>query len=179
MSREEFGSLPVIKRMPIVKSETWRTLRDESDKGGSSYFWSLGANLVRKNPEHRELYEEVLRDGRPPETPDATNATVLLILRILGMQANKDGYQLPQIPSPINPLPALREFIPRGDGTEFGLIDVAYGELIRTNPVIGEIVEDMGTGAPDEPMRIVSIRQAKRGAVYAFYGVKAVIPRTE
>lgn len=35
----------------------------------------------------------------------------------------------------------------------------------------------MGVGAPDDLLRIVTERQAKRGAVYAFYGVKAVILR--
>ena len=177
MSSEEVKSLPIATEMPIIKSQVWQTILKEREHGKEGYFWSLGADLARANPQHREAYEEALRDPRPSETPDATSATVLLVLRALDVQAKSDGYQLPQVPSPINPLPALREFIPRAQGDESKLIDIAYNELLKKNPVIKDIVQDMGVGAPDELLRIATETQAKRGAVYAFYGVKAVISR--
>lgn len=177
MTSEEAKSLPIVTEMPIIKPKVWQILLNERENGGERYFWSLGADLVKANPQHREAYEEALRDPRPSETPDATSATVLLVLRALDMQAKSDGHQLPQIPSPINPLPALREFIPRAQGEESKLIDIAYDDLLKKNPIIGEIVLDMGVGAPDEFLRIATETQAKRGAVYAFYGVKAIISR--
>ncbi len=175
MSTEEAKRLPIITRMPVIKPEVLLAIRDEREHGGETYFWLLGADLARGHSQHREIYEQALRDPNPPEAPNATMATVLLILHALDMQAKNDGFQLPDIPSPINPRPALREFIPRSNGTELGLIDVAYEEVLKTNPVIGDIVKEMEIGAPDELLRIMTETQAKRGAVYAFYGVKAVI----
>lgn len=175
MFNEKAKGLPIIVEMPIIKPQVWQTLRNEWEHGGEKYFWSLGANLVKANPQHRKAYEEAIREARHPNTPDATSATVLLVLRALDMQAKSDGYQLPQIPSPIDPLPALKEFIPRAQGEESILIAIAYRELLKTNPTIGEIVRDMGVGAPDEFLRIITETQAKRGAVYAYYGVKAAI----
>ena len=177
MDSEKARGLPVVTEMPIITSQIWQSLLREMEAGGDGYFWSLGADLTRANPEHREAYEEALRNSKPSEVPDATMATVLLVLRALDLQAKADGYQLPEIPSPIDPLPALQKFILRAQGEEFKIIDIAYEELLKENPVIGEIVLDMGVGAPDELLRIATETQAKRGAVYAFYGVKAVIPR--
>lgn len=174
---EETKRLPVITRMPVVTPGILQALREERGHGGETYFWSLGADLARGHSQHRETYEQALRNPTPPETPDATSATVLLVLHALDMQAKNEGYQLPEIPSPINPLPALREFIPRSNGTELGLINIAYTELIRTNPVLGDIVKDIEIGAPDEPLRIMTETQAKRGAVYAYYGVKSILPK--
>jgi len=177
MRSEEAKNLPIITKMPIVKPETWRTLNGEWERDVEGYLLSLGADFANANPQHKEVYENALRDARFSEVPDATSATVLLVLRALDMQAKSDGYQLPQIPSPINPLPALREFIPRAQGKALKLINIGYDELIKTNPVIGEIVQDISAGAPNETLRITTETQAKRGAVYAFYGVKAVIPK--
>lgn len=175
MSKEEVASLPIITEMSIIKPQIWQSLRNERENGGEGYFWSLGANFVRANPQHGEAYGEALRETKPPEAPDATSATVLLVLRALDMQAKNDGFKLPSIPSPINPLPALKDFILRANGDESRLIDIAYDDLLRANPVIGEIVRDITSGAPDELLRIATEAQAKRGAVYAFYGVKAAI----
>lgn len=179
MLSEEAKSLPTIAEMPVITPKVWETLRSEMDHGGGGekFFWSLGADFVRVNPQHRKTYEETLKNARPSETPDATAAVVLLVLRALDMQAKNDGFQLPEIPNPINPLPALRKFIPQSQGEEWKLIDAAYNELLRMNPVVGEIVHDIAAGAPDEVLRIMTETQAKRGAVYAFYGIKAVIPR--
>lgn len=52
------------------------------------------------------------------------------------MQAKSEGNHLPQIPSPINPLPALRGFILLAQGDESRLIDIAYDEILKTNPII-------------------------------------------
>lgn len=175
MSAEEAKGLPIITRMPVIKPEVLHVLRVEREQSGETYFWLLGANLVRAHPQHKKTYEQALRNPKPPEAPDATSAAVLLVLHALDMQAKNDGFQLPPIPSPINPLPALREFMLRVQGVESKLIDLAYDELLKTNPVIGEIVHDIGVGAPDQFLRIATERQAKRGAVYAFYGVKSLI----
>ncbi len=177
MTNEEAKSLPIIRKMPVISLEVWQTIRKELDQSGERYYWSIGADLVKTSPEHKDAYEEALRDTKPPEIPDATMATVLLVLRALEVQARNDGYQLPEIPSPINPLPALGEFIPRSKGKMSTLIDIVYGELVRDNPVYGDIVRDMSIGAPDEVLRITTESQVKRGIVYAFYGVRAVIPR--
>lgn len=179
MSREEATNLPIITKMPVIEPQLWQTLCDEMNRSGDGYFRLLGAKLARKNPQHREAYERALREAKSPGTPDATSAIVLLVLRALEMQAKNDGYQLPQIPSPINPLPALREFIPQAEGEELKLINIAYDKLLKTNPAIGEIVNYIVLGAPDMILKIATESQAKRGAVYAFYGVKAVIPRLE
>lgn len=144
MSNEDVSSLPVIREMPIVDAETWRALREEMGRGDvEDYFLGkIGGEFVKANPAQREVYESVLRDAEPRETddlgvpkdPDLTSATVLTVWRVLNMQARKNGYQLPQLPSAINPLPALREFIPRASGSELRLMDIAYRELLRAEP---------------------------------------------
>lgn len=171
MFSEEAKSLPVITEAPVIKAETWDKLRIEMEQGGYQYFWSLGAKMVANNPQHRLAYEEALRSD-PPETPDATRAMVLLVLRVLDMQAKNDGYRLPEIPSPINPRPALRYHMAISNNIS-ELIDIAYADILRTNPVIGSIVDFMAKGAPDELLQIATERQGKVGSVYAYFGVKS------
>ncbi len=174
MAPEGPRTLPIIIRMPIIKPEVLETLRVEREQGGERYFWSLGAAFAEENPQHRMGYEEAVRTG-PSTTPDATSGTVLFILRALELQARNDGFQLPQMPRSIDPSPALRGFMRRSDGTDLDAINMAYDELIRTNPVIGDIVKEIQVGVPDELLRIMTKTQAKRGAVYAFYGVKSLL----
>lgn len=175
MSVEETNKLPTITSMPVVKPEVQESLRLEREQGGEQYFWSLGASLVRGHAQHRDSYEQALRDPKQPEAPDATSAAVLLVFHALDIQAKNEGYQLPEIPSPIDPLPALKELIPISNDSELGLIEVAFQEILKTNPVIGGIVKDMEVGAPDEPLRIMTETQAKRGAVYAYFGIKSAL----
>lgn len=175
MLGEKDKGIPIIKEMPIVKPNIWEVIRNEMRDVGEKYYWLVGSDLVKANPQHRVSYEEALRDATPNETPDATRAILLLVLKSLDMQAKSDGFQLPKIPVPMSPAPALREFIPRAQGEEWRLIDIAYGEILRTNPVIGEIVDYIAMGAPDEILRIATETQGKRGAVYAFYSIKAAI----
>lgn len=178
--REAKEDLPVITQMPIVSSETWEALCVEM-KQKEKFFLSLGADLVRENPQHRKSYEETLRNGNSPsEIPDVTNAVALLIWRALDIQAKRDGYQLPEIPNPVNPLSALVEFIPqiRSKEWELDLIDIAYNEILRTNPVIGEIVNVIAEViAPDKIFRVSPEMQGKQGAVHLFYGVKSAMTK--
>ena len=174
MSPEEGKTLPLITSMPVVKPEVLETIRGERQQGTGNYFLMLGANLARENPQQRKAYEDALR-AEPPKTPDATSAAVLLVLRALYLQARDDGFRLPEIPREINPSPALMRLWPQSDRTEFGVISVAYEDLLRKNPVIGEILQDIEEGAPDELLRIMTETQAKRGAVYAYYGIMSLI----
>jgi hypothetical protein len=178
MTKEQGAeNLPIITKMPIINPEVWETLYSQTGQG-KNFYWLLGSDLVKANPQHRQAYEETLREGKSPETPDATSAVVLLVLRALDIQAKNDGHRLPEIPNPIDPLPALREFIPHAKGSESELIDIAYNEILKTNPVIGEIVQDIAKGAPDELLKIATERQGKRAVMYAYYGVKSVIPKS-
>ena len=174
MTAEGPRTLPIITRMPVIKPEVLETLRVERQQGGERYFWSLGATFAHENPQHREGYQEAVRNGSAT-TPDATSGTVLFVLHALELQAQSEGFQLPQIPRSIDPTPALRGFMRRSDGTDLDVINMAYDELVRTNPVIGDIVREMQVGATDELLRIMTETQAKRGAVYAFYGVKSLL----
>lgn len=177
MSRSEKDKkLPIIRKMPIIQQKVLDALRVEMDQGGDNYYWGLGAKIAEGNPQHREAYEKSKQE-KPPETPDATKGIVLLVWRALEMQAENDGYRLPEVPSPISPLPALRKFIPQAKGSAVELIDIAYNELLKTNPLIENIVQDIVTGAPDQFLQVITEAQAKRGAVFAFYGVKAAIPK--
>lgn len=171
--------LSVIREMPVVSKKTWERLRSQfrADQKGTM-LWSIGADIVRKNPDHKEAYEEALRDTERPEFPDATSGIFLLVHEALKMQAEEEGHKLPELSSPVNPMPALREFMPRirnRQEWEIELMDIAYGEILNTNPIIGEIINYIAAGAPDEFLRATTEAQGKRGAVYAYYVNKSAI----
>ncbi len=174
MEPSEPKDLPFITRMPIIKPEVLDMLRAERERAGRGYFWRVGAEFVRENPSQAEAYKDALR-AEPPTTPDATSAAFLWVWQALEVQARMDGFRLPQMPKTVNPSPALRDFMRRSDGTDLHVINMAYDALLKINPVVGDIVREIQIGAPDELLRIMTETQAKRGAVYAYYGVEILI----
>ena len=173
--------LPMATEMPVVTSVTLnalRALRDGAERGGR-FWYRLGENFVEKNPAQVPAFQALLRTSpsieEVPAKPNVTSAACLYTWKLLDMQATTDGVQLPEFGETIDPSQELQGFWDQAEGIEERVLELAHEDLVRSNSVLGEIVNDIAEGAPDAYLRAITEEQVKRGAVYVYFGLRSLI----
>lgn len=171
---ERKKSLPLIQEMPTIRPETWEAVWQQFSRHGEAYGFILQSEFAKDNPNQREAYRKMLAEEPYREwTPNATSFGFLITWEALRREASRLGARLPDLPSKVNPVPALEQLRPEVRQNPRGILRLAFSEIRRVSPTVEAIVERAAQGAPTRRLKQQTRAQMIEGIVYAYFGVKS------